>query len=258
MKKTLHALLLLPALATTSFSLSLEDAVLVQSKTDSALQPSTSLTGEALFTGDFTVSAKLNVDWLTSTLVKGGSITGAAYGFVSMADANNAHVVGTFSGYSSTNDKINRAGIYASSVTATTAGTPASNTYKALSTNPTESPLDINSSLADIDWSRVLDASLTLAYDADYGTTVYLTLGYDNASIVNYYGSNTTWHWSRGVGDWVTLEVNTNVVDSVYLMKGVASQADALSINSRLVPEPAAATLFLLSLAGLAARRRRK
>lgn len=259
MKQTLFALLLLPTLATAAFSLTLEDAIYSQTKTDGeAFSSSITLSGETAFEGDFTVSAKLNVDWLASTMVKGNSTSGAAYGFVSMANANNERVIGTFSGYSSSGGKINIIGIYASSCTANTTGTPDRDTYKALSQNATTGKLDIDSALADVDWSHVLEASLTLAYDASASTTVYLTLGYDNSSVVNYYGSNTTWHWSSGTGDWATLEVNPNVVDSVYLMKGVASKEDALNLNARLIPEPTAATLSLLALAGLAARRRRK
>jgi len=258
MKKTLPILLLFATLGMTAFAVSLDTTVLAQSKADNNLSSSITLSGNALFEGDFTVSAKLNVGKLASSLVKGGSTNGASYGFVSMANADNARVIGTFTGYSSKNNIINSIGLYASSCTANTANVPASETFKALTANTSAAPFDIGSGLGTVDWSHVLEASLTLSYDASSCTSVYLTLGYDNGVVTNYYGSNTKWHWSSGTGNWTTLEVNTNVVDSVYLMKGAATRAEAININEHLIPEPATATLSLLALAGLATRRRRR
>ncbi len=258
MKKTLLTLPLMAALSTAAFAVSLDTAVLTQSKADNNLSSSITLSGSALFEGNFTVSAKLNVQKLASSLVKGGSTSGASYGFVSMANANNARVVGTFSGYSSSGGKINYIGIYASSCTANTSTVPAADTFKELNSNASAAPFDIDGNLGAVDWAHVLEASLTLAYNRTSYTAVYLTLGYDNGAVTNYYGSNTGWHWSSNTGNWTTLEVNTNVVDSVYLMKGVATQAEAININEHLIPEPTTATLSLLALAGLAARRRRR
>ncbi len=60
------------------------------------------------------------------------------------------------------------------------------------------------------------------------------------------------------------LNINTNEVTSAYVFNSVLSQDDAIAMNkaaitaAKAVAEPATATLSLLALAGLAARRRRK
>ncbi len=53
------------------------------------------------------------------------------------------------------------------------------------------------------------------------------------------------------------MSFNSDLATSCYLFDSAVTVADAIELN-KAVPEPATATLSLLALAGLAARRRRK
>lgn len=84
---------------------------------------------------------------------------------------------------------------------------------------------------------------------------------------------------TRTVGSWIGVEIASDGTDSsvtltyagsditdVFILKGTALDASKIAFqdnigsvtNTRIVPEPTTATLSLLALAGLAARRRRK
>ncbi len=102
--------------------------------------------------------------------------------------------------------------------------------------------------------SDILTITLTAGpNDADYGETVEImymdTPGTNkllgSASNLNADGTMNYWHEDRANGDnaW---------------QKGWKTDAPVISMTLTQVPEPATATLSLLALAGLAARRRRK
>jgi uncharacterized protein (TIGR03382 family) len=57
--------------------------------------------------------------------------------------------------------------------------------------------------------------------------------------------------------DVLGVSANADLVDSVYLVGSVLTASEVQSIHQS-IPEPATATLSLMALAGLAARRRRK
>ncbi len=82
-----------------------------------------------------------------------------------------------------------------------------------------------------------------------------------------YDGTDTLLHVQdarlRGSGQWTTLTVNsalTSALDSLFVFNNTVETTGLVSISrdALTVPEPATATLSLLALAGLAARRRRK
>ena len=76
------------------------------------------------------------------------------------------------------------------------------------------------------------------------------------------YTPSSNWSIGQSMND-ITLNFNTDLVDSVYVYNSVLTGEDLFKAaetavkNSLNVPEPTTATLSLLALAGLAARRRR-
>ena len=107
--------------------------------------------------------------------------------------------------------------------------------------------------------------TVTQSHTDRTGTIMYLTLIEADGTTRELFMSenNTSLKWSNGsstFGDWTTLKINTDVVSSVYLFEGTVDAATARTLNEAAnlaIPEPATATLSLLALAGLAARRRR-
>ncbi len=118
------------------------------------------------------------------------------------------------------------------------------------------------SNLATTDLSKVTNMALTFVFDA--GTT------YADSTISAYFsylseGVETVITSTRGAaaghmlnGNFGTLAWNNDYVSSISVFGSALSAADAKAINAALIPEPTTATLSLLALAGLAARRRRK
>ncbi len=92
------------------------------------------------------------------------------------------------------------------------------------------------------------------------GATVYLTLVDSEGNLTNLYGLNGGLKGS-GLGDVTSFTYNTALVryitvDNTVLDATAAAAANMNAIKDS-IPEPATATLSLLALAGLAARRRR-
>ncbi len=130
-----------------------------------------------------------------------------------------------------------------------------------LSTNAS-SPTPSN--LSSISVADIVSAAVTFTCDGTTKATAYLTLVSADGSSTTYYGSNTSLKTSAGLGnDLTALGLRTDYITSVYLMAGIATAEEARLMNAgaiaaKPVPEPATATLSLLALVGLAARRRRK
>ena len=104
--------------------------------------------------------------------------------------------------------------------------------------------------------------ALTMSYTNGSAAAMYLTMRFDDGSVTELYGFSTGLKWTTGQKQYSSVDVNTSYVDQVYVFNSAMTKDDALSLNSQAlaaaVPEPATATLSLLALAGLAARRRRK
>ena len=117
---------------------------------------------------------------------------------------------------------------------------------------------DANSIIDDI-----VSIAVTQSHTKSTGTIMHMTLGLADGTYkeLSMSGNNTSLKWSAGYDGWKTLGVNTDVVSSVYLFQGAIDKTTALALNkaaTAAIPEPTTATLSLLALAGLAARRRRK
>lgn len=118
-------------------------------------------------------------------------------------------------------------------------------------------------------WSNAKSAAFVLVGDM-YSSTKDEFTGYlfilNNDDSVSAYAGEKNWSFTTSVD---TLKIYTNCVDSLQVynetMDGKQAQALALSMmenstpgTDNTVPEPTTATLSLLALAGLAARRRRR
>ncbi|MBR5213653.1 MAG: PEP-CTERM sorting domain-containing protein [Akkermansia sp.] len=111
-------------------------------------------------------------------------------------------------------------------------------------------------------WQGGVSAAVTLTYEYSKGTSGTFTLLDTDGNVLKSVGGNynTT---LRGQGlSFGTVVLNERFVTNAYIFNQVvtADEAKALgqaAAEAALVPEPTTATLSLLALAGLAARRRR-
>ncbi len=118
---------------------------------------------------------------------------------------------------------------------------------------------------------ETLTYTLTVTDDCIQDGKLAITLmtmgGGSGSHLYMYDGTDSLLHVQdaplRGSGQWTTLTVNsalTSALDSLFVFNNTVTTTDLVSISrdAMTVPEPATATLSLLALAGLAARRRRK
>ena len=108
--------------------------------------------------------------------------------------------------------------------------------------------------------------SLTLSVNQDYTAVFYGNkTAYDNldttSSITSFVGSQNPTEAAPIVAAGLRLNYNTSYTDGVMINNAGSAATNAFPVvtfSGQLVPEPTTATLSLLALAGLAARRRRK
>ena len=112
-------------------------------------------------------------------------------------------------------------------------------------------------------WENAYSASLVISADRTTGTRVVFTMNYKDGTVFQTSGTAA----SVKSGSWEPsgLTLDTAAVTSVAMYNAYITIDDAKSVglnmlseSAPVVPEPATATLSLLALAGLAARRRRK
>lgn len=114
--------------------------------------------------------------------------------------------------------------------------------------------------LGSIFTTDVTDAVLTYSHSGN-GSIAYLTVMKTDGTLLNYADKRSSY---RSTGDARYIETftfNENYITAAdaYVVDSPITAADAFALNrAKLVPEPTTATLSLLALAGLAARRRRK
>lgn len=113
-------------------------------------------------------------------------------------------------------------------------------------------------------WAGGVVAAITLTYEYSKGTTATFILLDAEGNVLQSVGGNYNTSL-RGTGlSYSTIVFDSEIVTEGYVFNQVvttAEEAKALgqaAATAALVPEPTTATLSLLALAGLAARRRRK
>ena len=124
---------------------------------------------------------------------------------------------------------------------------------------------DDGDSVSTIDWNNVTSAALTMALETSAsGTAWSLTVLNSDGTYTSKTASGSGIRFSN-MGDITNIAIDTAVVTQAYAFDGFIKGDAAYTLNkaaieaaSTSVPEPTTATLSLLALAGLAARRRRK
>ncbi len=122
---------------------------------------------------------------------------------------------------------------------------------------------------ADDAWSN---GNIVITYTFDNGVkdadgvrtstmSVYV-LKNDEGSLVQetltYTFTNSDWDFDTYSFQPLTINAPAGVIEGIYYHSGVLTAAEAKTFATKAIPEPTTATLSLLALAGLAARRRRK
>lgn len=237
MKKTIIALF---ALGTTAMGVTLEDG---EAFTSSSYTAPTTWT-----TGGLSVTLLLDVDQFAALFENATS--SARPVFVSMSGNSTAnHIIGLAA------HEENR--IVGSDLVV--AGGTYNNQYSLTSTGGVGSD-----SIASIDWDKVTAAALTMALEtSSQGTYFSLTVLNKDNTYTSMYAGLSGLRWSA-MGDITSISVDKNVVTQAYAFDGHITNTSAYALNeaaiaaSLSIPEPTTATLSLLALAGLAARRRRR
>jgi len=260
MQKTLFIMTLTAcslALAdTTVNTLSLDDAV----KSLTGTVPQTTNVSPLSKSGAFSITATLNGDAIAFFKnYIGHNKANMAPVLVSLTGTydNNNRTVGCAPGYSSGNDgAIKNGGLFLE------AGAVAPNQASSYFGGG-----NFFGNMTAETWDNVTGMALTFTFNDARSSGInghlYVTMNNKNGTTTTHsYDSAQNLYWSTGgLGSWSSLNVNTSYVNSVYLFDSVVTQANAFALNTaalaRAVPEPATATLGLLALAGLAARRRR-
>ena len=105
--------------------------------------------------------------------------------------------------------------------------------------------------------SDIKAAAVTISGTVGSNFSICLTMKKSDGSLLEYTGTTSGYSFGNTT-DINSVSFNSSVVNSAYYFDSIATTANAKSLNAALVPEPTTATLSLLALAGLAARRRRK
>ncbi|MEE1265159.1 MAG: PEP-CTERM sorting domain-containing protein, partial [Akkermansia sp.] len=123
------------------------------------------------------------------------------------------------------------------------------------------------SALTSIDWTNAAGAALTVTYNGissrtePLGVQIYFSVAMNDGSIVTLNAGNNGTQWITNEYDVTEIRYTTTYLDALTIYDGYATADQAWELNKGVlpsIPEPATATLSLLALAGLAARRRRK
>ena len=123
---------------------------------------------------------------------------------------------------------------------------------------------DLNGSVGGTGWDNIASAGLVYSFGATSGTAVSFTLIDTNGNaIVNSYVTAGDLKSQSAVAAALTFDdsVATSYYYNEYMGGNEANMkalAAAAAVATPVIPEPATATLSLLALCGLAARRRRK
>ena len=120
--------------------------------------------------------------------------------------------------------------------------------------------------LTNIDWTNAAGAALTITYNGisnrttPLGIQIYFSVAMNDGSIITLNAGNNATQWVNDAFDVTEIRYTTTYLDALTIYDGYATADQAWALNTGIlpsIPEPATATLSLLALAGLAARRRR-
>ncbi len=203
--------------------------------------------------GKFTVALTLDVDALRTLLEKGQTKSWGTNIINYVANGTNTGV--TLNGGSNSQNKITSSGLYARWGNTNIAWAP--------SEESSAIRWDGGTDLATLDWDSIEYAGLVYSFDKNggTGTTVAFTLINNEGSAIvdSYVNASGLTSSNAGVA---ALTFDSSVLSSYYFneLKGEADMKAlaGLAAKAAPLPEPTTATLSLLALAGLAARRRRK
>lgn len=191
-----------------------------------------------------TIAITLDTSYL-ETFMRGQSTGGAdKKQLISLWGDNMGSPVGLGMNNNSSNNNITTGGIYLGGNTANgTAGAG------------TTSMGDLSSQLTDVAWNNADWAVLTWTFDKSGNQNAYMTYEIEG-SVSTISGSCDA---ARNNTNITGIYFKNDYVTNVMAYEGIASSTQVESIaRAIVVPEPTTATLSLLALAGLAARRRRK
>ena len=237
MKKTLITLL---AVASCAMGLTLEDAVATSNGSAITLNEATSA---------ITAVVVVDIAKLQAEMAKDAELN--KYTIINFDSSSDIGIQTNYSSYdhdsnSDTPNLINNSGLYGC--------WNSGNAYSFGMNNGFESASF---------WEGGAAAAITLTYEYNAGTSGTFTLLDAQGNVLKSLGGdyNTT---LRGQGlSFSTVAFDAEIVTNAYVFNQVvatAEEAKALGVAaaSTLIPEPATATLSLLALCGLAARRRRR
>ncbi len=238
MKKTLITLL---AAASCAMGVTLEDADFVMGGN----------TGYDTLGNNFTVALTLDVTELQTLLEKGQT---PAWGTDIVNYICNGTQTGVTVNGGSNGSSINTSGLYARWGTTTN--------WNNVTWQGADNLSDLNGDAAGTGWDNIASAGLVYSFGATSGTSVAFTLIDTNGNaIIDSYVTAGGLKSGSAVAD--ALSFGDAVSSSYYFntyMGGSEADMKVLSNAAAVaapIPEPATATLSLLALAGLAARRRR-
>ena len=121
--------------------------------------------------------------------------------------------------------------------------------------------------LTDIDWTNAAGAALTITYNgvssrtAPLGIQIYFAVAMNDGGVITLNAGNNETQWVDNAFDVTEIRYTPNYLDALTIYDGYADADQAWTLTKDvlpIIPEPATATLSLLALAGLAARRRRR
>ena len=260
MKKVLIALLALTGVAAAEPT-TLSSALYASTNGTSI---TTATTGDAAINGSFSLTVTLNPAALSS--IFGSTSDRPTYFYVDTTRNTYVTVANALNNTGFVGMAVNNLDTYAADGTGDPArrpftingSTPATNAFANNNQNSLNTLLD-----------SLTSAALTLSHTDKNSTSLYVTLNFADASSYELYGKNTDLKWSTGAGYLEAVVVNPAYVQDTYLFAGAVDQETAFALNTAAIsnaalpaahniPEPATATLSLLALCGLAARRRRR
>lgn len=230
----------------------------VSSLSDATVHGDSDLTGISGVSGSFSYTITLNADAMKNIL---GKNSGSAvrpmlvwvdnsYDMGLAMALNNTGFVGTYNFNESMSDLTMAGGTGENRQPMTGDGsTPATNNFAAS---------DIGGNLTS-KLDSLTGLAVTFSHSDTVSSSLYVTLRFSDGSITELYGTNKNYKWSSGVGSTGAVKINEDYIDHIYLFNEALSKETAQVLNKEAsVPEPTTATLSLLALVGLCARRRRR